>query len=387
MKNIKRYIYLLAVILPALAIILSGSQVPAALAQDSLSQDRSEIQAPDAVSNYIPVQGRLTDSGGNPLTGNYSLTFRIYDVYNGGTALCEYTASTNVNNGLFSTYMNATDCADDIDGRQLYLGVEVGTDGEMTPRAYMDNVPYAWSLRPGAMVEANISDDPILTLYNTGSGEGLWATSVTGEGVHGTSGDGAGVGAYSLLGPGLYATSLNGVAIAAAGTGVITSTADTFLWISGSDVVPWHKNDTTFIFMDSNGGAYIERGADAGVKYVALPVAIPGVLYGQGAKITEIAIYFSAETEFDGITDVRVRRQDGVCPNCYLDILHDTADHGCEYTLPGNEEGCVLTYDLTTNNVLSDSSGVVHIGLGFNFGGVDTYVQVGGVRLTVEYDD
>jgi hypothetical protein len=37
--------------------------------------------------------------------------------------------------------------------------------------------------------------------------------------------------------------------------------------------------------------------------------------------------------------------------------------------------------------VLSETSGVLHIGLGFNFSGVDTYVQVGGVRLTIEYDD
>jgi hypothetical protein len=387
MKSIKRYVYLLAVILPALAIILSGSQVPGASAQSSLPPDRSDVLAPDDFSNYIPVQGRLTDSGGNPLTGDYTLTFRIYNVSSGGTALCQHTAGTYVNNGLFSTYMNASACSDDINGQQLYLGVEVGTDGEMTPRAYIDNVPYAWSLRPGAYIEAEINDDPILTLYNTGSGEGLWATSVTGEGVHGASGNGAGVAAYSLLGPALYAESLNGPALVAGGTGIITSSAESFLWISGSDIVPWHMNDTTFIFMDSNGGAYVERGADAGVKYVALPVTIPGVLYGQNAKITEIAIYFSAETEFDGITDVRVRRQVGTCPSCYVDILHDSADHGCEFDLPGNEEGCILTYDLTTNNVLSETSGVLHIGLGFNFGGVDTYVQVGGVRLTIEYDD
>ena len=387
MKHIKQTIYLLAFILPALAIILSGSQIPAARAQGSLPENRSEVLAPDAVSNYIPVQGRLTDDSGNPLTGTYSLTFRIYDVASEGTALCEWVSNTYVDNGLFSTYMNASACSDDIDGRQLYLGVEVGTDGEMTPRAYMDNVPYAWSLRPGASVEGEIDGDPILTLYNAGSGEGLWATSVTGEGVHGASGDDAGVAGYSLLGPGLYAESLSGPAIAAAGTGIITSTAESFLWISGSDVVPWHMNDSTFIFMDSIGGAYIEGGVDAGVKYVALPVTIPGVLYGQNAKITGIAIYFSAETEFDGITDVRVRRQEGVCPNCYVDLLHDDADHGCEFDLPGNEEGCVLTYNLTTNNVLSETSGVLHIGLGFNFSGVDTYVQVGGVRLTIEYDD
>ncbi|RLC57740.1 MAG: hypothetical protein DRI80_14635, partial [Chloroflexota bacterium] len=44
-------------------------------------------------SDYIPVQGRLTDAGGNPLDGTYSLTFRLYDVSTGGTPLCSDTNS------------------------------------------------------------------------------------------------------------------------------------------------------------------------------------------------------------------------------------------------------------------------------------------------------
>jgi hypothetical protein len=385
MKTNKRFISLLAVILPALALLLSGVLVLSARAQGPLPPERADIQAPDATSNYIPFQGRLTDTAGNPLDGTYNVTFRIYDVSSGGTALCSDTNSVSVTAGLFSTYVDATDCADEIDGRQLYLGIEVETDGEMTPRAYIDNVPYAWSLRPGANVESNI-DDPLLYLYNTGSGEGLWGTSVYGEGVHGASGDGSGVGAYSLLGAGLYANSLNGVAIAAGGTGIITSTAPTYLWISGSGVQPYSSNDSTVITMDTTGGAFIERGADAGIKYVMLPVTIPGVLYGQNVTISAIDIYFVVETEFDGITDVRVRLQDGgVCPTCYLDLLHDSADHGCEIGVEPN--GCTLHYDLTANNVLSPDSGALHIGLGFNFSGASTYVDIGGVRLTLEYDD
>ena len=64
----------------------------------------------------------------------------------------------------------AEDCA--IDGRQLYLGIEVNSDGEMTPRRYIDNVPYAWSLRPGAKVEGSL-DDPLFYTINTGSGDGM----------------------------------------------------------------------------------------------------------------------------------------------------------------------------------------------------------------------
>jgi hypothetical protein len=412
--------------------------------------------APEEVtghSSFIPVQGRLTNASGNPLDGTYTISFRIYDDYDGGTALCsDLDNEVVVDNGLFYTYMSMVGC-DAFDGRQLYLGIQVEDDAEMTPRQFIDNVPYAYGLRPGAVISDTIGNGPILHIenwagdgrglrsyamsetgenygvvgasrspdgyggffYNNGGGVGLWANNTTGTaleatsenglgiyatstndvaiwglsvyagGVHGASGNGAGVEGYSVNGPGVFANSISSVAIEADGT--IASTAPTYLWVSGSDAVPWHMNDSTFIFMDSNGGAYIEQGATVGVKYVALPVTIPGVLYGQNARITQIAIYFSAETEFDGITDIRVRRQEGVCPTCYVEMLHDAADHGCEFGLPGNEEGCVLTFDLTTNNVLTSSSGVVHIGLGFNFGGVDTYVQLGGIRLTVEYHD
>ena len=91
--------------------------------------------APEEVSahsNYIPIQGRLTDSSGNPLDGDYTLSYRIYSVYTGGTALCQDLNNTvHVDDGLFTDYMLMTGCAA-FDGRQLYLGVQVGSDLEMT---------------------------------------------------------------------------------------------------------------------------------------------------------------------------------------------------------------------------------------------------------------
>jgi hypothetical protein len=48
------------------------------------------------------------------------------------------------------------------------LGVEVGSDGEMTLRQYFDNVPYSRSLRPEAKLEAD-SINPLLSHSNHGS--------------------------------------------------------------------------------------------------------------------------------------------------------------------------------------------------------------------------
>jgi len=368
-----------------LALLAGGFLTYSARAQGSQPPGREAVDAPDAVSNYIPVQGRLTDDAGTPLDGDYSLTFRLYDDNSDeAIALCSYTITTAVDNGLFSTYMNASTCADKIDGRQLYLGIQVGSDAEMTPRAYIDNVPYAWSLRPGAQIEANL-DEALLTVYNTGGlGEAIWASSLGGPGIYGASLIAPGVHGNSWGGAGVYGESLGGAAIAAGGTGIITSTAETSLWISGNGVRPFDSTDTTQISMDTIGGALVRSGS-AGDKYVMLPVTLPGVLYGQNVTITAIDIYFLAQGEFEGITDIRVRRQNNVvCATCYLDILHDPDFHGCDRNV--TPTGCSLHYELTDNNELSASSGVIHIGLGLTFGGTSSYVEIGGVKLTLAHD-
>jgi hypothetical protein len=186
--------------------------------------DRPE--APEAnpyKSDFIPVQGRLTDASGNPLNGNYPLTFRIYDVETGGTALCEDSRTVNVKNGLFSSYMLASGCA--IDGRQLYFGIQVSTDPEMTPRSFIDNVPYAWGLRPGAVISASLGSNAIFhveTWSETGRGVRSYAMSTTGAnyGMVGASRSSDGYGGYFYNNGG--GTGLFGEAISdTAGIGVM----------------------------------------------------------------------------------------------------------------------------------------------------------------------
>jgi hypothetical protein len=150
-----------------------------------------------AVGAAIPVQGRLTDSGGNPLDGTYDLTFSLYENSSGGTALCHDIDSVDVNDGLFTAYVNGCSSSD-INGRQLYLGISVETDPEMTPRQPIYPVPYAWSLRPGA----TISDtrDIILSLRSTGTGDSdvlIADAAGTGEAIEAYARDGVGVFALS----------------------------------------------------------------------------------------------------------------------------------------------------------------------------------------------
>ncbi len=111
-----------------------------------------EVGPMDMADDVIPIQGRLTDASGNPLNGDYSITASIYDVSAGGVARCSDTDTVSVANGLFT--MNMDSCAPgDINGDQLYLGIKVGADAEMTPRQAIYSVPYAWTVRPGAIIK------------------------------------------------------------------------------------------------------------------------------------------------------------------------------------------------------------------------------------------
>lgn len=160
---------------------------------------QSEAVAAGAVGNRIPVQGRLTDDSGNPLDGTYDIRFRLYDAATGGTALCEDTNSVSVENGLFYSEIWGTCGRDDIQGQQLYLGIKVEDDDEMTDRQAIYPVPYAFSLRPAAVISTTAY--PALHVESTDpSGRGLRAyasaTSGTNYGVVGASKSPDGYGGY-----------------------------------------------------------------------------------------------------------------------------------------------------------------------------------------------
>ena len=142
----------------------------------------SPAQVNEDVQNYFPVQGRLTDASGRPLNGDYAITFRLYDVYTGGTALCQDANLVKVVNGLFSSEVWGN-CQDFIKGAQLYLSIEVEGNGEMDPRQPIFAVPYAWSLRPGAAIIGSVGPGAILHIENSDpNGRGLraYAMSTTG---------------------------------------------------------------------------------------------------------------------------------------------------------------------------------------------------------------
>ena len=104
----------------------------------------------------IPYQGRLTDAHGIPLTGSYNMEFRLYDVPMGGTPLWEemWTSdnSVEVSDGLLNVMLGTinNNLASAIEGYdELYLGVTVGNDIELSPRVPLGSVPFSMQALTG----------------------------------------------------------------------------------------------------------------------------------------------------------------------------------------------------------------------------------------------
>ena len=104
------------------------------------------VGEPDvSIPHVISYQGYLTDNIGNPVNGTISITFSIYDIPSGGTPTwTETQPSIVVNEGLFNALLgnvNPID-PDNLTGTS-YLGIQVGSDPEMTPRQQIVSVAYA----------------------------------------------------------------------------------------------------------------------------------------------------------------------------------------------------------------------------------------------------
>ena len=119
------------------------------------------LWVPDAAAAVPPnlaVQGVLADATGAPRNGNFDITFRIYNVATAGAALWSEThASVPVARGLFNvTLGDMTSLATLTFDAQYYLGVQVGSDPEMTPRQRLSASPYA--RRAATAAASNVAD-------------------------------------------------------------------------------------------------------------------------------------------------------------------------------------------------------------------------------------
>jgi hypothetical protein len=99
-----------------------------------------------AVPGSITHQGRLYDAESAPVKATLDVTFTIYDGPNeGAAAVWTETHSVAFDDGYFSVELGLMKPFDAqvFDGSVRHLGIQVGGDEEMSPRAAVRSVPYA----------------------------------------------------------------------------------------------------------------------------------------------------------------------------------------------------------------------------------------------------
>jgi hypothetical protein len=164
----------LALMVGALAVVLWTADTAAADPggeSATAPQDLTGIAA--TVGAKIHYQGRLEGA-----SGPVEVTFRLWEHETstiGASLMWEETKTVTPTGGLFNTQLGDTNPLPpyDVDGRALWLGVEVAGDGEMVPRQEVLPVPYAMSLRPPARITGREDTDPILNVRNFGDGPAL----------------------------------------------------------------------------------------------------------------------------------------------------------------------------------------------------------------------
>ena len=112
---------------------------------------------PDPVPRTLAFQARLLDASGQPLNQQpLNLTLSLYDKAVGGTQLFTQTKSVAVTSGLVSATLGPI--PDFVfDGADLFLGVMVEPDPEMTPRLQVSSVAFAQRARRVDMIDASVT--------------------------------------------------------------------------------------------------------------------------------------------------------------------------------------------------------------------------------------
>ncbi|MBN1630358.1 MAG: hypothetical protein JW990_11385, partial [Thermoleophilia bacterium] len=116
--------------------------------------------AASGVPQTMSYQGILRDSGGNVVPdGTYSLTFGIYNVGTGGTALWQETHNVALADGMINVVLGTTNPLDLPFEVQYWLGIAVAGESELTPRVTLTAAPYALRAATADSLAGGVSGD------------------------------------------------------------------------------------------------------------------------------------------------------------------------------------------------------------------------------------
>ncbi|MEW5925098.1 MAG: hypothetical protein AB1746_14020 [Candidatus Zixiibacteriota bacterium] len=101
------------------------------------------------VPNLMNYQGRLNDVSGNPVDdGEYQMTFTIYaDLIADTVIWSESYSAVSVTGGLFNVMLGSSNPLSQsiFNETERFLGIQVGSDTEISPRSRLVTVPFAFT--------------------------------------------------------------------------------------------------------------------------------------------------------------------------------------------------------------------------------------------------
>ena len=246
-------------------------------------------------------------------------------------------------------------------------------------------------------------DDSIGTQgYNTGSGVGVQGYSASGHAVHAKSGGGYHAGAALEAenthshGIAIWAKNNSGdttLALSNDGAGnlikgfggdggedefrvsndgKIETKADSYLWVPAHLAVAaqYSVGDIT-ITPQPNGAVKVKKNTGSGTEGVFIPIAIPGVLYGQNVDVELVRIYYKCSSANSYISQTWLNKQTGA--STQVVIINDPTDY---------KSTTDSSYSLTPSpSGLSSSEGSLNLHLGLHFANNTDTILIGGVRL------
>jgi hypothetical protein len=305
----------------------------------------SEAQA-SLVDTGFWYQGLLTDQNSDPIEdADVKVGFRLYDTNMGGEALATVTITVNTDeHGLFNEQVDFGD-ASLFDGQGLWVGVQVSGDDEMAPRHQLRPVPYALSLRPGAIISRTSGSGASLTLSNSGTGP----------------------------------------ALSLEGSGRLQSSARSYFFVPGS--MGWVRDTTVnhlLLYRSVGGQVRINRDSTGTSPYI-IPIALPGHLYGQNVTIEEVRVYYycsgdmcaSGGSNTHILETILYRAKDS---SGFEIVASDTTDR--------YSEDPQASYALEPDYTIGTSSdyGVLTLELYLSFGDDDDYIRIQGIRIMVRHE-
>jgi hypothetical protein len=160
-----------------------------------------------ALASVPPVvthQGRLYDANDVALSGTLTMTFAIYDAANGGSPIWSEAHSVTFDDGYYSVALGTQTPLDSVlVGAEKFLGITIGADSEMTPRAAIDSVPYAilTNNAVGDITPATVSVNGTTVIDASGTWTGDPSGLIGPAGPDGVPGADGGVGPQGSIGP------------------------------------------------------------------------------------------------------------------------------------------------------------------------------------------